>query len=133
MGKTKKKKLKSQASKKDVSKIINPLIITILIIYGIYKVINLIVYPTSMFMIENGAIIKEESSVGYVIRDEKIAKGNGSSNQMIHIKAEGEKVSKGSQIFRYTNENEDEINTKIEELNSKIQEALLRAKGFTSW
>ena len=61
---------------------------------------------------------------GYVIRDEKIAKGN-SSNGMIQVKSEGEKVAKGSQIFRYAIENEDEINTKIDELNVKIQEAMI--------
>ena len=62
---------------------------------------------------------------GYVIRDEKIAKGNNSSNGMIQIKSEGEKVAKGSQIFRYAIENEDEINAKINELNVKIQEAMI--------
>lgn len=61
---------------------------------------------------------------GYVIRDEKIAEGNNYDNGMIQIKAEGEKVSKGSQIFRYVSENEDEINSQIDELDNKIQEAL---------
>ena len=38
-----------------------------------------------------------------------IAKGNNTSDRMIQIKVEGEKTSKGSQIFRYANENEEEI------------------------
>ena len=62
---------------------------------------------------------------GYVIRHEKLAKGNNSSNSMVQIKSEGEKVAKGSQIFRHTVENEDAINKKIDELNTKIQEAML--------
>ena len=62
---------------------------------------------------------------GYVIRDEKVAKGNNSKNGMMQIKAEGEKVAKGSQIFRYYTKNEEEINAKIDELNNKIQEALI--------
>ena len=61
---------------------------------------------------------------GYVIRDEKIAKGKNSEKGIVQIKAEGEKVSKGSQIFRYKNDNEEEINSKIDDLNNKIQEAL---------
>jgi len=65
---------------------------------------------------------------GYVIRDEKVAKGNNSNNGMIQIKSEGEKVAKGSQIFRYAIENEDEINKKIDELNTKIQETMLGQK-----
>lgn len=62
---------------------------------------------------------------GYVIRDEKIAKGNNNTNGMIQVKSEGEKVAKGSQIFRYAIENEDEINKKIDELNAEIQEAIM--------
>ena len=62
---------------------------------------------------------------GYVIRDEKIAKGNNTNNGMIQVKSEGEKVAKGSQIFRYAIENEAEINAKIDELNVKIQEAMI--------
>ena len=61
---------------------------------------------------------------GYVIRDEKIAKESNSKNEMIQIKAEGEKVAKGNQIFRYASENEEEINAKIDKLNSKMQEAM---------
>ena len=60
-----------------------------------------------------------------MIRDEKIAKGNNKNNGMIQVKSEGEKVAKGNQIFRYAIENEDEINKKIDELNAKIQEAML--------
>ena len=63
--------------------------------------------------------------LGYVIRDEKIVTGNNSNNRVIQVKSEGEKVAKGNQIFRYAIENEDEINKKIDELNEKIQEAML--------
>lgn len=63
--------------------------------------------------------------LGYVIRDEVIAKGNNQNKGMVQIKTEGEKVSKDSQIFRYISENEDEINSKIDELNIKIQDALV--------
>lgn len=63
--------------------------------------------------------------LGYVIRDEKIVEGNNNSNGIIQVRSEGEKVAKDSQIFRYAIENEDEINQKIDELNLKIQEAML--------
>ncbi len=62
---------------------------------------------------------------GYVIRDEKIVQGNNNQNGIEQIKAEGEKVSKGSQVFRYCMQNEEEINNKIDDLNNKIQEALI--------
>lgn len=62
---------------------------------------------------------------GYVIRDEKLAKGEDYENGISQIKSEGEKVAKGASIFRYHASNEEELNKKIEELNSKIQEALI--------
>lgn len=53
-----------------------------------------------------------------------MAKGNKTQNGMVKIKSEGERISKGDQIFRYKSENEDELNSKINELNQKIQEAV---------
>lgn len=115
---------KKKINKKDIVKMLFPVIGILIFIYTIYKIIGLIVVPTDIVMIEYGTILNEENAIGYVIRDEKIAKGNNSSNGMIQVKSEGEKVAKGSQIFRYAIENEDEINKKIDELNIKIQEAM---------
>ena len=69
--------------------------------------------------------LTKKVQLGYVIRDEKIAEGKNYSNGMIKIKSEGEKVAKGSQIFRYATQNEEEIKSKIDDLNEKIQEAML--------
>ena len=63
--------------------------------------------------------------IGYVIRDEKIAKGNNLENGIYRIKAEGEKVAKGESIFRYYSSQEETINNSINELNNKIQEAMI--------
>ena len=63
---------------------------------------------------------------GYIIRDEKIADSVDNKNEVYKIKAEGERVAKGQDIFRYYSTNEELINKKIEELNSKIQEAMVR-------
>ena len=118
-------KKSKKVNKNNIAKMLIPIICIGAFIYIIYKIIKLIIIPTDMFVIENGTIYNEESAVGYVIRDEKIAKGNTSNANMIQIKAEGEKVAKGDQIFRYASKNEEEINSQIDELNSKIQEALL--------
>lgn len=115
----------TKKDRKNIVKMLMPLAIAVVFIYALYKIIKLIVIPTDIVMIENGIIFNEESAVGYVIREEKIAEGNNFSNGMIQIKAEGEKIAKESQIYRYAIENEAEINTKIDELNGKIQEALL--------
>lgn len=116
---------KSKKNKKKIIKGLFLLIVIGVIIYNLYKVISLILVPTDIMIIENGMISSEESTIGYVIRDEKIAKGNNYSNGMYQIKAEGEKVANGDDIFRYYSNNEESLNENINELNNKIQEAML--------
>ena len=67
-------------------------IILIVAIYVTYKVINLIKNPSDTFFIEKGKIYEEENAIGYIIRDEKVVKGENYKNGILQIKAEGEKV-----------------------------------------
>ncbi len=69
---------------------------------------------------------------GYVIRDEVIVQGENTQNGIYEIKAEGEKVAKNEAIFRYYNNNEEDLNNRINDLNSKIQEAMLRTNKYVS-
>ena len=96
-----------------------------LIIYVLYTVIELIIIPTDVSIVENGTVALEETAIGYVIRDEKIVKGYNNQNNMVQIKVEGEKTASGEPIFRYSGTSEEELNNKINELNSKIQEAMM--------
>ncbi len=118
------KKEKTKAKSKLLSKLLLLLIIILIIIYIVYKVINLVLIPTDVSIVENGFVSSEESSIGYVIRDEKIVKGNNYQNGIYQIKTEGEKVAKGDYIFRYYGSNEEKLNENIKELNNKIQEAM---------
>ncbi len=120
-----KKKSSYKNNKKKIVKILLPISILTIAIFILYTIINLIIVPTEMFIIKNDTISTEEGSIGYVIRDEKTAKGNNYGNGMIQIKAEGEKVANGDPIFRYYSSNEEDLNKKIEQLNLEIQEALL--------
>ena len=97
----------------------------IITLYILFRVISLIVVPTSSVIVENGFITSETSANGYVIRDEQIAKGENTENGIYQIKTEGEKVAKGEPIFRYYTSNE-------ETLNNKIQEAMLRTNRYVS-
>lgn len=106
-------------------KLILIIIISIVICsYLLYNIIELIKKPTGLFVVESGKISLEESSTGYIIRDEIIISGENSANGIYQIKADGEKVAKGESVFRYYSNNEEELNDKIEELDTKIQEAL---------
>lgn len=125
-----KKKSSYKINKKKIVKILLPISILTIAIFILYTIINLIIVPTEMFIIKNDTISTEEGSIGYVIRDEKTAKGNNYENGMIQIKAEGEKVANGDPIFRYYSSNEEDLNKKIEQLNLEIQEALLGQKNL---
>lgn len=96
----------------------------IFLVYCIYLLIKLLNNPTETFIVEQGKIYKEESQIGYIIRDEQIVEDDSSNGKIAQLKAEGKKVANGEAIYRYSLENEAEINEKIEELDLKIQEAL---------
>lgn len=127
-----KKDKKIDSIKTNILQFIILVVIIIAIIYGAYTTVQLIMRPTDVVMIEKGLISSEESTSGYIIREETLAKGKKDDNSMIHIKMEGERVAKGDIIFRYESAEEEDINKKIEELNTKIQEALEESTDFVS-
>ena len=93
-------------------------------IYVCYTIFLLIKQPTDTFTIENGKLYEEETDIGYIIRDEKVVKGENYENGMEKIKIEGEKVAKNESVFRYYSKNENTLKEKISELDTKIQEAM---------
>lgn len=99
-------------------------IVFIVISFIIYKIAMLIANPTDTFMVEEGSIYQEEDTIGYIIRDEEIVKGEKYKNGMEQIKAEGEKVAKNEPIFRYYSSGEEELEKKINDLDKKIDEAM---------
>ena len=106
--------------------IISAIIIIIYIVWAIYL---LIVHPTDMYIINQGTISKEDETVGYIIRDEQVQKGDNYTNGIYAIVSEGQKVAINEPIFRYYSSSEKEITTQINELNYKIQELLEQEKS----
>ena len=100
------------------------LIFACILIYVGYIVFNLIKNPTDTVLVEMGRIEEEEQAVGYIIRDETVLKGENYKNGIVQIKTEGEKVAKNEEIFRYYSNNEEELVKKIQELDTKIDEAM---------
>jgi len=92
--------------------------------YIIYVIINLFTNPTDNFIIKKDLLTAEESTVGYIIREEKVIETKSYENGIVKIKDEGEKVAKGENIFRYYTENEDEINAQIQDIDKQVQVAL---------
>ncbi len=93
-------------------------------LYIIYTIYLLIKQPTNVFTIEEGKLYQEETAIGYVIRSEKVVKGENYKNGMEQIKAEGERAATNENIFRYYSNNEESLKQKISELDTKIQETM---------
>ena len=121
-----KRENKFKKALKKHKKIIIMLLLLCLIVYVIYLVVQLVRNPTDTVYVEMGRIQEEETSVGYVVRDETVLKGENYKNGIEQIKTEGEKVAKGEAIFRYYSNNEENLVEKIKELDAKIDEAMAK-------
>ena len=128
--------MEKQAKKK--KKINNKKVIAISIIllilasYLIYVIYLLIKQPTNIFTIEEGNLYKEETDVGYVIRDETVVRGENYKNGMEQIITEGERAAVNENIFRYYSTNEESLKSKIAELDTKIQDAMAESTALSN-
>ena len=124
--KEKQKELNKQKNKKvNYKKIVIAAISLIIIGYLVYTIYLLIKEPTNVFTVEEGKLYQEETDIGYVIRNEKVAKGQNYKNGMEQIISEGERASTNENIFRYYSVNEESLKQKIAELDSKVQEVMM--------
>ena len=96
----------------------------VIITYVFYTIYLLIKQPTNIFTVEEGKLYQEETAIGYVIRNEKVVKGQNYKNGIEPIKNEGEKAANNENIFRYYSTNEEALKQKIAELDTKIQEVM---------
>lgn len=108
----------------DNKKIIVFCILLVIITYVFYTIYLLIKQPTNIFTVEEGKLYQEETAIGYVIRNEKVVKGQNYKNGIEPIKNEGEKAANNENIFRYYSTNEEALKQKIAELDTKIQEVM---------
>ena len=122
--KTKKQNKKANTMQINKKKVVLYLALLLLIMYILYTIYLLIKQPTDIFTIEEGKLYQEETDIGYVIRSEKVIKGQNYKNGMEQIKLEGEKVAKNENVFRYYSANEESLKQKVAELDNKIQEVM---------
>lgn len=100
------------------------LIFIIIMLYIFYSIYLLVKTPNDTVIVNSGVLTLEESATGYIIREEQVLKGNNYKNGLTQVVSEGERAAKGQTVFRYSSSSEDEIKTKIEEINQKLQDAL---------
>lgn len=116
---------------KKSKKIILIILVSFIALYVIYAIYLLIVNPVDTYIIKKGTLSQEEAGIGYIIRNEKVIKGENYENGIYSIVSEGEKVSKGESIFRYYSDSEKTITEKLNELNYNIQELLEKEENNT--
>lgn len=121
----KNKKVKKKSKVNIIIEISIISIISILIILYIGNAMyNWFKQPTNVFLVENGEVILEEETEGYIIREETIQQGENYQNGILQIKTEGQRVAKGDAIFRYYNEAEEKIKKEISEIDAQIQDIM---------
>lgn len=123
--------MKGVMTLKKSRKIIAILLAIAVLIYATSAIYLLISNPTETYVVKQGTITEEDEAIGYIIRKEKIVKGENFENGIYAIASEGQRVAVGESIFRYYSNSEKEIETKIQELNYKIQELLEKEKKST--
>ncbi len=117
---------------KKSKKIIAIFFALLIIAYVFYAIYLLIVSPKDTYIITKGTLSKEDTSIGYIIRNEIVIKEENYENGIYAIAGEGKKVAYQDPIFRYYSDNEKEISNKISELNYQIQELLEKEEKKTS-
>lgn len=120
-----KKKVTNKINRK---KIMIAIISIIAIVYIIYVAILLVGDKTDTIFVEQGTMHKEETVVGYIIREETVIRSEEYQNGIAQIAGEGERVSKNEAIFQYYNNDTAELTSKIQEIDLKIQEMLEKEK-----
>ena len=114
---------------KKIIAIISAIVVMAYVIYAVYL---LIVHPTDTYIVKQGTLSDEDETIGYIIRDEMVIKGEDCENGIYAIASEGQRVAKDESIFRYYSDEEKDVTDQISGINYKIQELLEQEKGVTS-
>lgn len=106
------------------------ILVIVILVNVISAVVKLINNPSNTLIIKNGVVSKDETDIGYIIRDETVVKGENYKNGMEPIIEEGKKAAKGEEIFRYYSSGEDSLKAQIADLDKKIEEAMKDEKNL---
>lgn len=98
----------------------------------IWAIFLLVSRSSETYIVKQGTLTQEDEAVGYIIRDEKVEKGEDYENGIYEIATENQRVAVGDSIFRYYSDSEKEITEQVEEINKQIQEILEQENEVTS-
>lgn len=72
MRKQNKRILNENKNKEKNIKFIILFLVVAAIVYVLYAIINLVIKPVDVVLVEEGKIYSEETTVGYILRDEEV-------------------------------------------------------------
>lgn len=98
----------------------------------IWAIFLLVSRSSETYIVRQGTLTQEDETVGYIIRDEKVEKGEDYENGIYEIATENQRVAVGDSIFRYYSDSEKKITEQVEEINKQIQEILEQENEVTS-
>ena len=124
--------MKGAENLKKIKKVLVILLAIAVIVYIATAVYMLIVDPTETYIVTQDTLAQEEENVGYIIREEKVVKGENYENGIYAIASEGQRVAVKQSIFRYYSDSEKEIKDQINGLSYKLQELLEQEKPIPS-
>ena len=104
----------------------------IIITYMIWAIFLLVSRSSETYIVRQGTLTQEDETVGYIIRDEKVEKGEDYENGIYEIATENQRGAVGDSIFRYYSDSEKKITEQVEEINKQIQEILEQENEVTS-
>lgn len=122
--------MNEQKGKLNMLKVISAIIVIIVLVYLVRNGINILKNISKIYVVEYGSLKYEESVEGYILRDEKILKGENYKNGMTQIISEGQRISKNSPAFRYYSNGEEDILNQINTLDDEIN-AEIESSGLT--
>ncbi len=122
------RELDREKKRKKRNSIVMKCLFAAVLVYILYAIFLIVKTPNNTLIVESGVLTEEESVTGVVIRNEVTVQGNNYKNGIYQILTEGEKTAKNQIIFRYYGNEEKELQEKIAEVDSKIQEALEKEK-----
>lgn len=102
-------------------------IFSIILIVFVYSFVQLILFlrqPTNSTLVRNGELVNSEDFIGYIIRDEEIVDTSAYIGVPSIVVTDEKRVPKGGTIISYVSNEQEELMSKIAELDAKIQEAM---------
>lgn len=116
--------MKEDQKKVSVIKILITIIFMIFFIILVTNSTHILQNQLDFSIVTKGSLYYEETTEGYVIRDEVVLQGENYKNGMVQILSDGERAAKDEKVFRYYSNSEENILEEIEKLDEEINELI---------